>query len=860
MAQTFAIAQMTGFVNYRDKPYRTLTETPDVEELVRCMWYCPDMSQRKKDAFKYVLAAAQNNGSLEVAYYDCELGATLAESQFAQTGKSSLYRLYAREHSWTKLKTTYRLAAQGDKVLNLDIVNCHPAIAYDMHNDLTAIGRYVNDREKCLAEVMEHHNMSRDAAKDLFRKLLCQGSYDYDRAQGPCTILKDFWENAKEFGKRLCEAHPDLLEIIKKDDSKDRTYPEATLVSFVLQEKERPVVEALCAEFNDNVLSTLFDEVTVRPTVAVGPVVHPEKIGNDVRLATIIAGDIIRGLSVTSKGAYQPCRKLPFEQKDLFFNTGTVQNILGIFGALNSIKSDKKKGVTLAAQDYDASTWSKIGKLLSKDQVKALSDQDKTALLYCVKRLPSFYLMYYMNRYFAQCGTGYYVFKYDKDGTMSDAHCLNLNQFKAQLQQEVTVYDDDLKKHTIALSAFWLKGILHQTIQGADLFFPGEEVTPGFVNLYCGLPVTPIDVQLKDVLAGFNLIMNHKRDILCSGNADFFSYYQRWMGRLFQFKGCPVALVLYSEHQQVGKGIIFDKTTEGDGLLFRLLGHKYYYKPTRHLNDDEGLLGKFSYGHHGKLFIYCDEVHNFSGAIKDNNTFKRYLTSSTWTYGKKNCDPIPLKKRDAILITSNERSCARLEDGDARHAVIEVSNKYSKHFADHVVDGMTHQIRSAYFKSLGSAIANPLVLQKVLYYYQDVDINDFDVQNIPETSLREEMKALVESPVKGFVEEWQNGDLIEIFLNRGCVWKEKVLFSELWLIYTDYCIARRKSKKVEEGKFGRTLTSLTNPPNKLLAKGNNTSYPNKNKPYYKLLAPADVPELPPTTAHTIVDSDSSEVL
>ena len=67
-----------------------------------------------------------------------------------------------------------------------------------MYNDLTAIGRYVSDREKCLAEVMVHHKMSRDAAKDLFRKLLCQGSYDYDRAQGPCKILNQFWDDARE--------------------------------------------------------------------------------------------------------------------------------------------------------------------------------------------------------------------------------------------------------------------------------------------------------------------------------------------------------------------------------------------------------------------------------------------------------------------------------------------------------------------------------------------------------------------------------------------------------------------------------------------------------------------------------------
>jgi len=77
-----------------------------------------------------------------------------------------------------------------------------------MYNDLTAIRRYVTEREKCLAEVMEHHNMSRDAAKDLFRKLLCQGNYDYDRAQGPCTILNQFWGDTREFGKQVEKSRP----------------------------------------------------------------------------------------------------------------------------------------------------------------------------------------------------------------------------------------------------------------------------------------------------------------------------------------------------------------------------------------------------------------------------------------------------------------------------------------------------------------------------------------------------------------------------------------------------------------------------------------------------------------------------
>lgn len=164
---------------------------------------------------------------------------------------------------------------------------------------------------------------------------------------------------------------------------------------------------------------------------------------------------------------------------------------------------------------------------------------------------------------------------------------------------------------------------------------------------------------------------------------------------------------------------------------------------------------------------------------------------------------------DAILITSNERSCARLEDGDARHAVVEVSNKYSKHYADHGVDGMTHEVRSAYFKSLGAAIANPLVLQKVLYHYQAIDLTDVNMQNIPETSLRADMKALVESPVKGFVEEWRNGDLAELFCTQGCAWKEEVLVKDLWVICSNYFGKYRKKHNLTDRTFTTALTSFT---------------------------------------------------
>ncbi|MFN9898967.1 MAG: hypothetical protein ACK55Z_09285, partial [bacterium] len=69
-----------------------------------------------------------------------------------------------------------------DFYIDIDIENCHPVLLYQIceHNNIKFkyLKKYIDNRAEKLQEIMDHYNVSKDQAKQLFIQLLYFGTFD----------------------------------------------------------------------------------------------------------------------------------------------------------------------------------------------------------------------------------------------------------------------------------------------------------------------------------------------------------------------------------------------------------------------------------------------------------------------------------------------------------------------------------------------------------------------------------------------------------------------------------------------------------------------------------------------------------
>lgn len=759
------------FVNGHNNPPLHLQEEANHDELRRMLWYYqapenPDDEMQNPDneikAYHYV----SNTGSGNSSYIDSEKGAKLAELAFKMNNVSphNLFRLYALS-GWNKLIRKYREAAQHNMVRNLDLVNCHPTILHEMYPHKVHLKKYVEDRKTCLAAVMSSYKVSKSEAKDLYRAVLYGGREEtWCRKNNRGSneyLLSDLESECKEIMEDLANEYPTWYEYLRKNNT-GQSCVKASLMSHVCMEKERNIINALMAHFGDRTRSILFDEISVSPVDGISK-------DADLTSAQEVVTRISPNMRIALKDEHKPAPLIPYE-RDNVFNIDTVKIIMGRYKAVTFVISDARKKKPTIRLEKDRCFTNDAQKFLYIPA--GFKNRDASYLEkvnYLTKMLPWFHAVHYMNRFFAVCKDKTYIFSYNEDGTVNTSDYVMNDKFKSRYGQTVTkITPKESDGHytfttqEVQLTQYWAQ--TPRQIEGVGLFFPGESIPAKYINVFSGLATQPIEALTREVCEGVNFIMTHQKDILCDDHDEFFAFYQNWVGNLLQFKGkLRIMLVIVSDHQQIGKGIIWDQK----GLFHRIIGDKYYYKPSSRLTDSEGLLGSFNYGHHNKLLLYLDEVSNYAGAIQANNRLKAHLSSDVVTYNKKMETAVEIRDRSSIVITSNENSCVRIEKEDARTAMISSSNKYSAHNAGENVGGMTPAIRKAYFKKMQGYIENPNVRSAILHFYQTYDIVPIYDLKIPETEARKKAKDFVESPVDDFVRMWrEQGDQFRTTFSR----------------------------------------------------------------------------------------------
>jgi hypothetical protein len=186
--------------------------------------------------------------------------------------------------------------------------------------------------------------------------------------------------------------------------------------------------------------------------------------------------------------------------------------------------------------------------------------------------------------------------------------------------------------------------------------FTSKNVKPDCLNLYRGLGIAPKPGKCDRIL-------NHIKDVICRGAEDRYKSMLDLMAWQIQHIGEPsrIIVVLISENQQAGKGILLEET------LLKI----YDPSGTAPQNTDQ-ITGRFNDILRGMSYIFCDEIF-FSGDRKTADAFKRLATTTRMPVEGKGLPIFQYPVGVNLWLASNRENAVHLENGDARYWILEIS-------------------------------------------------------------------------------------------------------------------------------------------------------------------------------------------
>ncbi len=254
-----------------------------------------------------------------------------------------------------------------------------------------------------------------------------------------------------------------------------------------------------------------------------------------------------------------------------------------------------------------------------------------------------------MNREFAVAcvGNSVRILKVDDSG---DFTLIHESQFALLLKNKPKIQVGD---SLVPLNQYWLTHPDRREFKG--LVFNPKCDPEGYYNQYSGFAVKPVS-------GGIYFFLDFIREIICSGNAEYYEYLVSWMAQLVQSPEIKAGVaVILRGNKGVGKG----KFTQQFGSLFG-----------RHslvVANGEHLVGKFNSHLSDKLLVIVDESY-WNGDKKAEGILKNLVTEPAIMVERKGIDSVSMNSYHRIILTTNNDYAVPASADERRWFVLDVSN------------------------------------------------------------------------------------------------------------------------------------------------------------------------------------------
>lgn len=756
----------------------TTVERPDATLLRRAVMQAPFFFSSAKlpkvlDLIEQVDAARDGVRQL---WCECPLGEHLGGG----------FRLYPQYPSMAGLTKEYRAIATLDYATCVDLSNCYPTILAWMYPAIAELQDYVNHRDDILKATMEHYDVNRDAAKDLYLRLQNNGGTDAwkikhaPKYEGSHFEFAIKYHNAtNEVANDMIKNHPEMyskiVQWIDPETKANKPHPDRTLMTFLLQRKERELIDAMRVVPGCTVIAFVHDELIIEN------VADPTTLINNMNEKV---NRIVPGMSCEIKQPGQPTwfkqeKKCWFEKLTVYkpidlknhndWLKPWLKSSLGWHDESNKVEDDAFPDVgseALRTTVFRPKKAWELGVLLfngaevethlrrhkEKGECDLLAEFKQMDRL--IKRLHAKIQMWYYQQFFAVI---------DKDqGSIVE---------QAGNDMFVMKYTEFKQKHPEIAAFLTTDKYDMRHVEAIDYCPAGAP--PNIINTFRGFSIVPAPVdsmhlgdELKQsVQAGLSWVFRHIRHVIANDDDPTAIFVRNFLAHVFQCRGkLRVFLQVYSKAQQCGKGLFFDD------FLSAILGDNFI-KPKENLCAPNGLLGRFNWIYQAKLLVVLDENGEFMFNYGAHGSLRSWLSTNRTQFKKEGFSPVEMNDFSSLIALTNDLNSIRIEKkGDARGAPIPVNEGYSMASAEAgaMVDGepMTIERRKAYFrdgaKYMLSKEIGPFVQRAFVHHLQSIDLSDYDFQsNIPKNSLRADLAEVADADayLDDFIAAWSTGEL-----------------------------------------------------------------------------------------------------
>lgn len=270
-------------------------------------------------------------------------------------------------------------------------------------------------------------------------------------------------------------------------------------------------------------------------------------------------------------------------------------------------------------------------------------------------------------------------------------------------------------KPQVVINEFW---IAPETIVYQGTGFTPNPSSPSMLNFWVG-PIEP------DTKGSASLILNHLRQVICSGDTISFEYLIGYLAHMIQKPAeKPGVMIVLLGRQGTGKGMFFN--------LLRAI----WPRTTLQVTDVEQVVGRFNACLERNFAVCMDEA-LFAGDRKALDRLKSQITEPQINIEQKYQPARSIGSVHRFFAASNHDHFAHVEMDDRRFVFLRVSDVY--------------QQNTDYFALLVSAINDPAAVGAFVHYLQGVDISSFEVRKKPKTNehLAQKIKSL-----QGFHRYW----------------------------------------------------------------------------------------------------------
>jgi hypothetical protein len=256
------------------------------------------------------------------------------------------------------------------------------------------------------------------------------------------------------------------------------------------------------------------------------------------------------------------------------------------------------------------------------------------------------------------------------------------------------------KCRLVPIAELWLGSPDRRQHLGGVVCDPSGQAGPNFLNVWQGFAVKPKPGDCQ-------IILDHIHDVVCRADDQIYDYAISWLATKVQFPGVPpeTAFVMRGE-KGTGKGT---------------LGHtirKIFGVHGMYITQAEHLVGKFNQHLLNCCLLFADEAF-FAGDRRHEKVLQALITEPTLVIEKKGIDAFQAVNRLGIIMATNSNWAVPASADERRYFVVDVSE--------------ARQGDRDYFTKLWRAVSDPDVLAAFLYELLEVDLNGFQIRDIPHT-------------------------------------------------------------------------------------------------------------------------------